>query len=141
MELIGLIITTDKKQKLAVLENKTPELLNYLVKLYMYPNHENAQQWKQEIADSIRSVQKVKPFNKFPKKKDILKYTWYIWEDSFLNWVEVLPEDYGEPTRKIDLDELYHSCQQYFEWLANELATIGLVTRKEICDKLVSLGF
>lgn len=141
MNLMGLIITTDKKQKLSVLEEKTSKLLDHLVKLYMYPNHENAQQWRQEIADSIRSVQKVEPSNKFPKKKDILKYTWYIWEDAFLDWVKVLPKDYGKPTRDIDLDDLYHSCQQYFEWLANELATIGLVSRKSIYDKLINLGF
>ncbi len=141
MEFMGIVLTTDKKLKLSILEDKTPALLDNLLKLYMYPNHESVQQWRQEVAEYIRTAPKVEPFNKFPKKKDILKNTWYIWEDSFLNWVKALSEDYGEPTREIDLDELYHSCQQYFEWLANELATIGLVTRKEVCDKLVDLGF
>ena len=141
MNIFGLIITTDKKLKLTVFTEETPKILKQLVKLYMYPNHESTQKWRQAIANCTRIAPKVEPFHKYPTKKDFLKNTWFIEEDSFLKWVKVMPEDYGEPMRDIDLDELYSACQQYFEWLANELATIGLVSRKRICDKLVNLGF
>lgn len=141
MKRIILGMAKSKKEAFKNLESKTSILLKHLVKLYMYPKHESREHWMKEIALFINEAPRLKSSNKLPKESDILKYTWDVWEDSFLNWVKVLPEDYGEPDFKIDLEDLYLSCQLYFEWLATQLSNTGAVSKAAVRSKLINLGF
>lgn len=141
MKRIILGMAKDKKSTLASLEAKTPELMDTLIKLYLYPDHESVNHWRQEVAAFINSTPRLKSNNKFPKAKDILKNTWYIWEDCLLDHINPIMEDYGDVKYHINKNDLYYSCQKYFEWLANQLAANGLVSKKSIYEILNDLGF
>lgn len=134
-----LCFADDRKTVKAELKSNACELFKTLVKLYLYPNHESVSHWKQEIAAFLNRVSKLKGSNKLPSKEFILKNTWSIYEDLVPNMVKPTIEDYGPTEVKINVIELHSKCKLYFDWIAEELSSNGLVSNKSIYEKLDSI--
>ena len=130
-----------KKDTFSKLESKTPELMDTLIKLYLYPDHESKLHWRQEVSSFINMVPKLKGSNAFPKSEDIIKNTWKVWSDCLLDWIDPIMEDYGYSDKSSNKKELYDNCKSYFEWLGKELSSRGKLSNKSIYEKLESLGF
>lgn len=130
------------------LSEHTDVVIEHLMKCYLMPNHSALIHWKQEIATQINRVDKLKNGKKFPSAKQIYNWTYGKKQDlvTDIRWFSGLVQDVCDEYNLIlendPLDfqsEFDKLCQNYFEWLANELSVRGLVPRSEIYTKLDAL--
>ena len=127
----------------AMIEENTREIIQHLIKLWLYPDAETCNHWKQEVYGFLYRVPRLKGSNKFPSKKFILKNTIDVNRQNITSLLRIVLADYGHS---------YAQCRQryatmqthieyYFEWLAEELSKHGKVARKSVYSKLSELGF
>lgn len=118
----------DKGTLLYELERKSESLIKHLVKYFMYPGHISASHWGDEIYAFLNSVSKLKKKNKRPTSKQILQSTWDVYEDSIIEYIPTVVDDYGDSD--IDPELVYNNCRDYMIWLSNMLSDVGSVSRK-----------
>ena len=59
----------------AMIEENTREIIQHLIKLWLYSDAETCNHWKQEVYGFLYQVPRLKGSNKFPSKKFILNNT------------------------------------------------------------------
>jgi hypothetical protein len=58
------------------LRSVTKIVMNHLIKVFLYPNVQEQNHWKREIAQSLNDISKQKGKNRFPTAKFLLQNTW-----------------------------------------------------------------
>ena len=124
----------DKMKVLDKLEDQSEPLIKHLVKYFLYPNHLSSSHWGDEIFSFLNNVSKLKKKNKRPTSEVILKSTWNVYEDSILEYIPTVQEDYG--ISYVDSKTVYNDCKQYMVWLAEKLSDVGSVSRNSCKCKL-----
>ncbi len=128
MERMIYCFAKDRNKLLYELERESKPLMKHLVKYFMYPGHTSANHWGDEIYAFLNSVSKFKKKNKRPTSDQILKSTWGIYEDSIIEYIPTVIDDYGDSD--IDPEVIYNSCKEYMIWLCTTLSDIGSVSKK-----------
>ena len=118
----------DKSTLLYELERESKPLIKHLVKYFMYPGHTSASHWGDEIYAFLNSVSKLKKKNKRPTSDQILKFTWDVYEDSIIEYIPTVVDDYGDSD--VDPEVVYNNCRYYMIWLSDMLSNVGSVSRK-----------
>ena len=63
------------------LADNSENVIDHLIKVFLWPDAQEQNHWKQEIWNFIRSVPKLKSSNKFPPYKKIRREIWNSYED------------------------------------------------------------
>lgn len=134
---------TKKSDVAAMIEENTRELIQHLIKLWLFPDAKDCNHWKQEVYNFLCRVPRLKRSNKFPSKKFILDNTINVNRDNISTLLRIVITDYGDCYAQ--QQKLYSTMELhidfYFEWLADELSRYGQVARNDVYAKLHELGF
>lgn len=127
----------------AMIEENTREIIQHLIKLWLYSDAETCNHWKQEVYGFLYQVPRLKGSNKFPSKKFILNNTIVINEDNILALLRIVITDYSNQyeQKNIEYPTMKKHILLYFDWLAEELSINGKVARNDVYAKLSELGF
>ena len=118
----------DRRKIEDILVNKSPEILEHLIKIYFYPGNDNTNHWKDEIYSFINRVPKIK-FNN----------TFGVWGDTIPNIVDKVLDEYGDSNREYNMSDCLDFCSRYFTWLSNELSSKGLISKKDVYEIIDNL--
>ena len=129
----------DRRKIEDILVNKSPEILEHLIKIYFYPGNDSINHWKDEIYSFINRVPKVKFNNKFPSSKFIYDKTYGVWWDTIPNIVDKVLDEYGDSNRDSNMSDCLDFCSRYFTWLSNELSSKGLISKKDVYEIIDNL--
>lgn len=125
----------------ADLEQHTPQVIQALIQLYLYPDVTTTEHWRQEVWSNLHTIDLRKGSNKLPKKYFILKNTIAPNMKFIESLVDsVIDKEYQFTPRNIDYDELCGLIDNYFSWLATRLSETRYVAAKEVYTKLKSIG-
>ncbi len=116
-----------RQQIISDLKAGTGQVLRRLIKIFLYPNAQEQNHWKGEVARFLYNVPKTKSNKKYPSKSFIYNHTWNIYEDNFDRWVDAVTGDMEETPASCDIGSLYNACEEYFSWLSNELSKSGII--------------
>lgn len=133
-----LFMAAENKMIRDRLESNTPQIIEHIIKLCLYPKNESTNHWNREIWAAIHFVQKQKRTNKFPSSKFIYEATWGTDGDMLDQFLQLVLSEYGDPKSALQVN-IEHTCIEYFKWLSNNLSENGLVTNQQVTDKLDEL--
>lgn len=127
----------------AMIEENTRELIQHLIKLWVFPDAKDCNHWKQEVYNFLYRVPRLKRSNKFPSKKFILNNTIVVNKDNISALLRIVITDYKNQyeQKKSEYSTMEESILLYFDWLAEELSINGKVARNDVYAKLSELGF
>lgn len=127
----------------AMIEENTRELIQHLIKLWVFPDAKDCNHWKQEVYNFLYRVPRLKMSNKFPSKKFILDNTIVVNKDNISALLRIVITDYKNQyeQKKSEYSTMEEHILLYFDWLAEELSTDGKVARNDVYAKLSELGF
>lgn len=129
-----LCMSADNKMIKNKLESRTPQIIEHIIKLCLYPNNESVNHWKREVWAAIHVVQKQKRTNKFPSSKFIFEATWGTDGDMLDQFIQIVMSEYSKV--EYDLVSIQSCCIKYFTWLSKKLAAYGFVTNQDASDIL-----
>lgn len=119
------------------IKSKSSVVIEHLIKLFLYPNSNNLNHWKTEIFAAMSRVPKLKRTKKYTESKNILKYSWNIWNDSIADMIDVIQNDYGLSNTPPDI--IYNNVHIYLAWISDKLSRFGYVTSNQIYSKIDDL--
>lgn len=127
----------------AMIEENTRELIQHLIKLWVFPDAKDCNHWKQEVYNFLYRVPRLKRSNKFPSKKFILNNTIVVNKDNIAALLRIVITDYKNQyeQKKSEYSTMEEHILLYFDWLAEELSINGKVARNDVYAKLSELGF
>ena len=127
----------------AMIEENTRELIQHLIKLWVFPDAKDCNHWKQEVYNFLYRVPRLKRSNKFPSKKFILNNTIVVNKDNIAALLRIVITDYKNQyeQKKSEYSTMEERILLYFDWLAEELSINGKVARNDVYAKLSELGF
>lgn len=127
----------------AMIEENTRELIQHLIKLWVFPDAKDCNHWKQEVYNFLYRVPRLKRSNKFPSKKFILNNTIVVNKDNISALLRIVITDYKNQyeQKKSEYSTMEEHILLYFDWLAEELSINGKVARNDVYAKLSELGF
>ena len=126
------------KQKLI---DRSEQVVNHLIKIFLYPSNNAAEHWKHEVYSFLYQVGVLKSSNKFPTSKFILNNTWNTWEDAILAYIPVVKQDFPNMSEN-DSKDVYRAIYEYFRWLSKNLSMCGMVSQtsvKQTINDLVTI--
>jgi hypothetical protein len=148
MKIYIIALAETKKELERNLSDHTIEVIERLFKLMVMPDSPDRNQWQEEIAGHIHSVDVMKGSKKFPTAKQIFKWTYGKAYDSInnANWMSSLIqeiEDNYNITITDDICTVMHALDNlsvaYFTWLSKELAASKRVCNSKIYKELDEL--
>lgn len=126
------------KQKLI---DKSEQVVNYLIKIFLYPSNSAAEHWKHEVYSFLYQVGVLKSSNTFPTSKFILNCTWNTWEDAILTYIPIVMQDFSDVSESSP-KYVYRAIHDYFLWLSKNLSMCGRVSQtsvKQAINDLVTI--
>ena len=120
------------------LVSRSDIVIEYLIRIFLYPNRQELSSWKQEVAAALNRIYKLKDTHTYPTKFWILLHSWNVIEDTIKDSIPVIIEDYGE-SEHTEFNIIYNKIYTYFEWLAEELSKNGRVSNTKIYIKIEKL--
>ena len=126
----------------AWIEDKTFPVLVALAQLYLFPDIQYVNHWRQEVWSNFNRVKFLMGRNKVPSKEFILKSGWEVNKKYVKRYLDyTLGKEYQlEPIANMDSDVFYEIAESYFDWLAEKLSEESVVSPKEVYSKLEELG-
>jgi hypothetical protein len=137
---------SERKQKIEdQLTYATKQIIDHICKIVLMPESNAINHWKQEIANFLFEVDKIKGNNKYPSEKQIMNWTYNKQEDMLTDatkmkrkLIDVIDDyeiDYAiEFTVAISI--INDFCKDYFSWISKELAKYGYVNRRMVYEQL-----
>ena len=120
------------------IRGKSSVVIEHLIKIFLYPNSINSNHWKIEVAGALSRVPKLKRIKRYPEAKNIMKYSWKIWEDSICDMISEIVKEYGQPEHA-DFKSIYDKIHEYLAWISEELSKYGYVSNNKIYNEIQSL--
>ena len=131
----------DKQSIQNSLESVASSLTDHLIKVYLFPNSEYADHWKQEIWHILNRVPKMKQNNKFPDAKFIFNCI-SGYADMAYNLMQLWMSEYDSINpERVDPEEAERWIVEYFGWLSEKLSEQGSITSHEVYNELERIGF
>lgn len=127
---------TDVFSKLA---DNSENVIDHLIKVFLWPDVQEQSKWKSEIWNFIKSVPKLKSSNRFPSAKQIKKEIWNSYEDVIYEHIGLWIDEISEEPILFDYKDVYHAIEEYMTWLANTLSEKGVVRSSEVYSKIENL--
>lgn len=121
------------------LRGVTKVVMNHLIKVWLYPDVQEQNHWKKEIAQALNDVPKVKGKNKYPDYRFLIQNTWNVYEDSLDDRVDVIISSMREDPIPFDFEDLYRAMSDYFNWICFKLSEKGIVRYSDIYETLEEL--
>lgn len=118
------------------LRGATKVVMNHLIKIWLYPNVQEQNHWKKEVAQSLNDVPKLKGKNRYPNYKFLMDNTWKIYEDGLYDRIQVIVDSIAETPIQFDIDDIYSAVHRYFQWICEELSNRGIVKYSEIYNQI-----
>lgn len=137
-----------KKEIERSLSPKTDMIIEYMLYLCLTPNCTTVSHWMDEIYSFISKIDKLKGKNRFPSARMIYEWTYSKKQDLVKDtrWLSAMIEDAKDKENITDdfdvqdvMNDLDAMCRFYFQWLSEELASVGAVSRKSVREKLKAL--
>lgn len=137
-----------KKEIERSLSPKTDMIIEHMLYLCLAPNCTTVSHWMDEIYSFISKIDKLKGKNRFPSARMIYEWTYGKKQDLVKDtrWLSVMIEDAKDKENIADdfdvqdvMNYLDAMCRFYFQWLSEELASVGAVSRKSVREKLKAL--
>ena len=137
-----------KKEIERSLSPKTDMIIEHMLYLCLAPNCTTVNHWMDEIYSFISKIDKLKGKNRFPSARMIYEWTYGKKQDLVKDtrWLSVMIEDAKDKENITDdfdvqdvMNDLDAMCRFYFQWLSEELASVGAVSRKSVHQKLKAL--
>ena len=124
------------------IEDRTLPVIDALAQLYLFPNADHVNHWKQEVWSNFSRVKLLAGSKKIPSKKFILNSSWEVHKDRLEDCLEyVIGKEYQlTPISDIKPERFYAIVEEYFDWLADKLSKKMQVLSKEVYAKLDELG-
>lgn len=125
--------------------SKTSMINMHLLMIYCYPDSTAINHWKSEIWNFLNDVAKIKGKNKYPTQKQLLSFSWDIFEDCILEQFDVRIKNIeSKESKKITLRNpnskiYYNFVKEYYYWLTKELSLKGIVSKDDIDNKIDEL--
>lgn len=130
----------DKKSQIkSDLRGATKVVMNHLIKVWLYPEVREQNHWKQEIAQTLNDLPKLKGTNKYPKFEFLIENTFNVYEDTLERRAEVIIESIEESPILFEFNNLYSAIEEYFVWICTELSKSGIVRYNDIYLKIEEL--
>ena len=127
---------TDVFSKLA---DNSENVIDHLIKVFLWPDVQKQAKWKSEIWNFIKSVPKLKSSNRFPSSKQIKKEIWNSYEDVIYEHIGLWIDEISEEPILFDYKDVYNAIEEYMAWLANTLSEKGVVRSSEVYSKIEDL--
>lgn len=121
------------------LADSSENVIDHLIKVFLWPDAQEQNHWKQEIWNFIRSVPKLKSSNKFPPYKKIKHEIWNSYEDVIYDHIELWIDEISESPISFDCEDVYHAIEDYMSWLADLLSEKGVVRSYQVYNKIEEL--
>ncbi len=118
------------------IRSKTGPVIRHLIKVFLYPNAQENNKWKREVARYFYNVDKIKSNKRYPSALFIYKNSWSVYEDSFDRWVIAVIADMEEDPIPYNFNNLYSACDEYFKWLSEDLSKHGVAIYNEIYQEI-----
>lgn len=126
------------------IDEKTPELIEALAQLYIFPGTEYTNHWRKEVWSKFTRMSKTKGKNKLPSKKDILESSWGNYKDDtsvIMQWAvahkdSLIPDE----DRLNDTKTFKKLVYEYLNWLSDKLSTNHVLSPQDVYQKLDDLG-
>lgn len=136
-----LCMSESRKDIANKIESGVPELILHLIKLRRYPDSQDVNKWRQEVAEKLYRISTLKNTHKFPDPDFILKHTWGVYESQLPYYYYMIVRDYGESVVDTNVPSLYDDIHDYFIWLADMLSQHGRVAFQDVYERLRELNF
>ena len=130
------------------LEDNVIPVLQHLAYLYVFENCQDTKHWRTEVWKFMSHMPKVRIGAKvrYLLPSEFLKYTYY--QHNSLHEFEYVIEAAVElkPEYEPNWEKVYyvlnfkHLCDNYFNWLSEEICKVGTVSPKDCYTKLEELG-
>ena len=141
-------LASKRSKEIQKLNDQTEVVIEHLVKIWLFPKYGSVPDWIEHITKDLHSTDKLKGSHKFLDKSTILENT-YEDHEQFVEYYRkhfVKRHDKGEYKGYIrynyrDLKALKKCIKSYFDKLAQQLSTTGLVDEDEVTDFIVDSGF
>lgn len=124
----------------AELDDGIPQLMMYMIKLYLYPSSESIPYWRKEVAEKLNATHKMKWKNRFPSKQFIIDNTWYMYQEYIPNYIEGVIDDYGPSEISVDIRDISYRIFHYLEQIAEILSKVGFISYEHIYRILEELN-
>lgn len=102
--------------------SKTPVVIDHLIKVFLYPDVQEQNHWKKEIASALNTVPAIKSSNRKPRPKLIYENTFEAWKETIEDRIWAIVDDIAEVPTAFDVSDVYNAIEEYFTWLANDLS-------------------
>ena len=126
------------------IDEKTPELIEALAQLYIFPDTEYENHWRKEVWNKFPRMSRTKGRNKLPSKKDILESSWGNYKDDtsvIMQWAVAHEESLKPNERRLDDTETFKKLvYKYLDWLSDKLSTNHVLNPQDVYQKLKDLG-
>lgn len=125
-----------RSQIKSYLRGATKVVMNHLIKVWLYPEVQEQNHWKKEIAQALNDIPKVKGKNKYPDYRFLIQNTWNVYEDSLEDRVDVIISSMKEDPTPFDFENIYRAMSDYFDWICFRLSEKGIVRYSDIYDEI-----
>lgn len=102
--------------------DKTPTVIDHLIKVFLYPDVQEQDHWKREIANTLNTVPVLKSSKQKPKSNFIFENTYGVWKETILERTERIISDMVEVPIEFDQNNLTSAIEEYFKWLSENLS-------------------
>lgn len=124
------------------IEDHTLPVMCALAQLYVFPNSQYENHWRQEVYANFNTMRRFRHNNKLPSSEFIFNSSWEINKDSVksaLKWAKS-KETELTPRKDISVENLYSLMESYFIWISEALSQEPLISSEEVYAELDELG-
>lgn len=122
-------------------EDKTVPTMEVLAQLYLFPATEYENHWRQELYAAWNKVKLLKG-NKLPDKDFLLNSTLEVNRHLASRVLQSMigKEHELTPRKNYNVNDYMNICDEYFDWLCDNLSKNQIVIHREVYNKLDEMG-
>ena len=139
MKRIILAFSRSTKDTYEKIKDQAENTTEHLIKIFLWPNVQEANHWKREVYASLHRAPKLKTNNKFPKYDALMYCTWDTTEDVIYEWSQGIVDGMAETPIEFEYSSLRSAIHSYYDWLCRNLSSTGLVTPAGVYSKIEEL--
>lgn len=118
--------------------NKSPTVMEHLIKVWLYPDVVEQNHWKHEIATALNTIPVLKSKHRRPDSEFIYTYTFDAWKETIPDFIERVCEDMAELPISYNISDVYDAESDYFSWLSDRLSS-GSVSNQSIYSEIETI--
>lgn len=124
------------KEVMSKLADRGEVVVDHLIKVFLWPNSQEYNHWKQEVWSNLNRVSKLKTTNRFPTSSQIYNAIWDAVGDMIPELAKLWIDEIDESPIAFDFKNLEYAIHDYLIYLSKELSTNGIITSNKVYSKL-----